>query len=100
MKLISPQAIHKTDIGGIKIVNNQQEAQQTFNNFLKITKQKRMKLTGILIQEYIKGREFIIGIKKDSTFGHVIMFGGGGIFVEAMKDVKFIVCPIFDKDAE
>ena len=100
MKLISPQAIHKTDIGGIKVVNNLQEAQETFNKFMKIAKSKRMKLTGILIQEYVKGREFIIGIKKDPTFGHVIMFGAGGIFVESLKDVTFRVCPISDSDAE
>jgi len=100
MKIISPQAIHKTDIGGIKTVNNQQEAQQTFNNFMKLVKSKRMKLTGILIQECVKGREFVIGIKKDPTFGHVIMFGAGGIFVESLKDVTFRVCPISDTDAD
>ena len=100
MKIISPQAIHKTDIGGIKVVNGLQEAQQTFNKFMKLAKSKRMKLTGILIQEHVKGREFIIGIKKDPTFGHVIMFGAGGIFVESMKDVTFRACPIADNDAE
>lgn len=100
MKLISLQAIHKTDIGGVKVVGNLQEAQITFNNFMKLIKQKRMKLTGVLIQEYVKGREFIIGIKKDSTFGHVIMFGAGGIFVESLKDVTFRICPINENDAE
>ncbi len=99
MKIISPQAIHKTDIGGIKTVNNLQEAQQAFDNFLKLTKSKRMKLAGILIQEHVKGREFIIGIKKDPTFGHVIMFGAGGVFVESLKDVTFRMCPINKNDA-
>ncbi len=99
MKLISLQAIHKTEIGGVKVVNNLQEAQQAFNNFIKIAKSKRMKLAGILIQEYVKGREFIIGIKRDPTFGHVIMFGAGGIFVESLKDITFRVCPIADSDA-
>ncbi|MBU5537346.1 MAG: acetate--CoA ligase family protein [Candidatus Aenigmatarchaeota archaeon] len=100
MKLISPRAIHKTEVGGVKIVDNLQEAQETFNQFVKLAKTKRMKLIGILIQEYVKGREFIIGIKKDPTFGHVIMFGAGGIFVEALKDVTFRVCPISKEDAE
>ena len=100
MKLISPQAIHKTDIGGIKTVNDLKEAQETFNNFIKLAKQKRMKLSGILIQEYVRGREFIIGIKKDPTFGHVIMFGAGGIYVESMRDVTFRVCPIDKNDTE
>ncbi len=100
MKLISPQAIHKTEIGGVKKVNSLQEAQEAFNDFIKLSKSKRMRLAGILIQEYVKGREFIIGIKKDSTFGHVIMFGAGGIFVESLKDVTFRVCPITENDAE
>lgn len=100
MKLISPQAIHKTEIGGIKVVNNLQEAQETFDKFMKLAKSKRMKQAGILIQEYVKGREFIIGIKKDPTFGHVIMFGTGGIFVESLKDVTFRVCPVTEDDVE
>ena len=100
MKIISPQAVHKTDIGGIKVANNIVYAQDTFNNFTKIAKSKKMKLTGVLVQEYVKGREFIIGIKNDPTFGHVIMFGAGGIFVESLKDVTFRVCPINESDAE
>lgn len=100
MKIISPQAIHKTEIGGIRIVNSSKEAQDTFNNFIRLAKSKRMKLTGILVQEYVKGREFIIGIKKDPTFGHVIMFGAGGVFVESLKDVTFRVCPIGENDAQ
>ncbi len=99
MKLISPQAVHKTEVGGVKIVNNLQEAQTIFSNFTKTAKTKRMKLGGILIQEFVKGREFIIGIKNDPTFGHVIMFGAGGILVESLKDVTFRVCPIDEKDA-
>ncbi|MBI2547321.1 MAG: acetate--CoA ligase family protein [Candidatus Aenigmarchaeota archaeon] len=100
MKLVSPQAIHKTEIGGVKVVNNLHEAQESLNGFMKTVKSKKMKLTGIIVQEYVKGREFIIGIKKDPTFGHVIMFGAGGILVEAMKDVTFRVCPIDENDAE
>ncbi|MBI1978720.1 MAG: acetate--CoA ligase family protein [Candidatus Aenigmarchaeota archaeon] len=100
MKIISPQAVHKTDIDGIKTANSSKEAQDSFNNFMKSTKTKKMKLTGILIQEYVKGREFIIGIKKDPTFDHVIMFGAGGIFVESLKDVTFRICPIDENDAK
>ncbi len=100
MKIISSKAVHKTDISGVNVVNNQKEAQDTFTKFTKLAKLKKIKLTGILVQEYVKGREFIIGIKNDSTFGHVIMFGAGGIFVESLKDVAFRVCPINEKDAE
>lgn len=57
-------------------------------------------MDGILVQEFVKGQEVIIGLKSDPTFGHVIMFGLGGIFVEVLKDVSFRVCPITEKDAE
>ena len=100
MKLVSPQAVHKTEIGGVKTVNDFKEAQETFNNFVKLAKSKKMKLTGVIVQEYVKGREFIIGIKNDPTFGHVVMFGAGGVFVESLKDVTFRSCPITGNDAD
>ena len=62
-----------------------------------------MKIKGtkaILVQEFIKGIELIIGIKKDSSFGHALMFGVGGVMVELLKDVSFRICPITHKDAE
>ncbi|MBI2084833.1 MAG: acetate--CoA ligase family protein [Candidatus Aenigmarchaeota archaeon] len=100
MKIISPQAIHKTEIKGVQTADTKREAQDIINNFMKTIKSKRIKLTGILVQEHVKGREFIVGVKKDPTFGHVIMFGAGGIFVESLKDVTFRVCPISDSDAD
>ncbi len=100
MKIISPQAVHKTEIKGVQTASSKQEAQDIFNNFMKTIKSKRIKLTGILIQEHVEGKEFIIGIKRDPTFGHVIMFGAGGIFVESLKDVTFRVCPIDENDAQ
>ena len=53
-----------------------------------------------MIQEFVAGHETIVGIKKDPTFGHVIMFGIGGKYVEIIKDVSFMACPISEKDAE
>ncbi|MBI2545502.1 MAG: acetate--CoA ligase family protein [Candidatus Aenigmarchaeota archaeon] len=100
MKLVSPQAVHKTEIGGVKIVNSIQEAHMAFHDFQIASKKNKIKLAGVLIQEKVNGREFIIGIKKDPTFGHVIAFGAGGIFVESLKDITFRSCPISDKDAE
>ncbi len=100
MKLISPQAIHKTDIGGIKVVANFNQAHRAWHELLVTAKQKKLKLTGIMLQEHVKGSEFIIGIKNDPTFGHVIMFGAGGIFVESLKDTTFRACPIDGKDAD
>src|SRR3989338_11705053 len=100
LKIISSKASHKTDIGGVKIVNNKQELEKEFNLLIKLSKKKKLHLEGILVQEYIKGREVIIGIKNDPSFGHAIMFGIGGIMVEILKDVTFRICPIEESDAE
>ena len=53
-----------------------------------------------MVQEFIKGIETIIGIKKDSVFGHMILFGLGGIFTEAISDTSTRKCPIDLNDAE
>ncbi len=100
LKIISPQALHKTEVSGVKIVRNEAELKSEFNSLLSLAKKKKFKLEGILAQEFVKGAELIIGIKKDATFGHVLLFGIGGIFVEVLKDVSFRVCPITTNDAE
>lgn len=100
LKIISKQALHKSDIGGVKIVKDENEFSRNFEALLKIAKRKKIKIDGILVQEFIKGTETIIGIKKDPVFGHVIMFGTGGVLTELFKDVSFRICPITAKDAE
>ena len=100
LKIISLKALHKTDIGGIKTCNNEQELENNYKELEKLAKKKRLRPYQILAQEFIKGKELIIGIKKDPTFQHVIMLGLGGIFVEILKDVTFRACPITNKDAQ
>lgn len=100
LKLISPQALHKTEIQGIRKANNEEELIKEFNSLLSTAKKKKMQLEGILVQEHLQGIETIIGLKKDQTFGHAILFGIGGIFTELMKDTSFRICPITAKDAE
>lgn len=81
--------LHKTEEGAVKIINNKLELE----NFIKKFKKN------ILMQEFIKGNEVIVGSKKDPQFGNVIMFGLGGIFVEVLKDISFRICPVNKKDA-
>jgi acyl-CoA synthetase (NDP forming) len=73
------------------------------NAFEKIRKNvegKGIKIEGFIVEEQVeKGIEIIIGSYKDRVFGNVIMFGGGGIYVEAYKDVSFRIVPINKKDA-
>jgi hypothetical protein len=93
LKALSPKIIHKTEAGAVRIV---QSAGQLTKDFAALQKLA----PSILVQEFVKGSEFIIGLKKDPTFGHVIIAGIGGIYVELYKDVSFRVCPVAEKDAE
>jgi acetate---CoA ligase (ADP-forming) len=103
MKIVSPQISHKSDIGGVKInLNNRKDVE---NAFFDITIRVRnilpsAHIEGVLIQEMVqKGREAIIGITSDPQFGHMIMFGMGGIYVEVLKDVSFRIAPLSREDA-
>ncbi len=103
MKIVSPQISHKSDIGGVKVnLNSKRDVE---NAFFDITTRVRNLLpsahiTGVLIQEMVpKGREVIIGITSDPQFGHMIMFGMGGIYVEVLKDVSFRIAPLSKEDA-
>ena len=100
LKLISPQALHKTEVKGIRKIECEEELVKEFNDLIATAKKRKLQLEGILVQEHVKGVETIIGLKNDPTFGHVILFGIGGVFVELLKDVSFRVCPITPQDAE
>jgi len=100
LKIISPQAIHKTEIKGIRIVKTNEEIEKNFNELLSISKRKKLKLDGIMVQQFYEGEQLIIGINKDSVFGHVILFGLGGIFTEVLDDTSIRKCPINLKDAQ
>jgi biotin carboxylase len=100
MKFISPKALHKTEIGGVKIVRDAADLKTAFKEFQATARRKKVPLAGVLLQEFVKGEEVIIGINKDPTFGHVIAFGIGGKYVEVIKDITFRACPITLKDAQ
>lgn len=103
MKIVSPQISHKSDIGGVKI--NLQNKTDVEVAFFDITTRARYILpsahiAGVLVQEMVlKGREVIMGITSDPQFGHMIMFGLGGIYVEVLKDVSFRIAPLSKEDA-
>src|SRR5215213_3468966 len=98
MKIVSPQIIHKSDAGGVKIgIKNQQEAKKAFSEILSNVKKYKSdaEIKGVLVQEMIgSAKETILGAKRDSQFGPLIMFGLGGIYVEVLKDVIFRLAPI------
>ncbi len=100
MKILSPDAIHKTEFGGVLIVHREQEIESSFNELLSKAKNHKLKLKGILVQKFIEGQQLIIGLKKDATFNYVILLGLGGIFTELLNDVSIRKCPITKQDAE
>ncbi|HEY8109832.1 MAG TPA: 4-hydroxybutyrate--CoA ligase [Candidatus Nitrosotenuis sp.] len=104
MKIASPQIIHKSDAGGVKVgMSNEKDVRDAFNTIIKNAKKYNQKATikGILVQEMVKGgKELIIGSKLESGFGPVIMLGMGGIYVEVLKDVTFRLAPITNKEAD
>ncbi len=102
MKIISPQASHKTDIGGVRTnIKNEKMLELVYEEFEAISRGKRITLEGILIQKMArKGLELIIGAKKDPQFGHMIILGLGGIYVEVFRDISARLCPIKGEDVE
>lgn len=97
MKGCSAELAHKTEAGMVKLnVGNSEEAALVFDELMG----KMNGLDGVLIQKMVKGsREFVIGLSRDPQFGPCVMFGLGGIFTEALKDVTFRVTPLSHEDA-
>jgi len=98
MKVISPDIIHKTDAGGVKIkLADKKAVENAFNEIIKNCKvyKKTAKIEGVLLQPMVKeGKEIILGLKRDPQFGPMIMFGLGGVYVEVLKDVSFRLAPL------
>jgi 4-hydroxybutyryl-CoA synthetase (ADP-forming) len=104
MKIASPQIIHKSDAGGVKVnLTNDSEIKEAFKTIIANAKKynKNAEIKGVLIVEMVKGgKELIIGSKLEPGFGPVIMLGMGGIYVEVLKDVTFKLAPVTDKEAD
>lgn len=103
MKVASPDIIHKSDAGGVKVgVKNDDELRAAYKSIMEGAKKYKAdaKVKGVLVQEMVKAaKETILGASQDPTFGPIIMFGLGGIYVEVLKDVVFRVAPIDDREA-
>ena len=104
LKIISPDIVHKSDSGGVKLsINNVTEVRKAYDEILKkVGKQyPDAVIHGVSVQKMVRpGTEVIIGTSQDPQFGPVIMFGLGGIFVELLKDVSFRVIPVERRDAQ
>lgn len=100
LKILSPEVIHKSDAGGVKLnLQNEDQVREAYRQIISSFRDKTV--TGVSVQDMAKpGVEVIIGVTSDPTFGPVMMFGLGGIFVEVLKDVSFRSIPLSEYDAE
>ena len=102
MKIASPQVLHKTEVGGVMVdLRSDAEIRKAFKTLEgKIGKLKKGQHFSVALQQMVTGAvETVIGMTTDPSFGPLLMFGLGGIYVEIMKDVAFRINPITDQDA-
>jgi acetyltransferase len=101
MKIVSPDVIHKTDVGCVKLDVRREDVISAFYELVKRGEDfLKADVEGVLVQKMMpKGKETIIGMKRDPQFGSLLMFGLGGIYVEVFRDVSFRIAPISKKDA-
>ena len=99
LKIVSPQISHKSDVGGVRLnLVQSSEAEQTYR---KMKNLGRRYFCGMLIQRIIPGgKEVILGVKRDPSFGPVLLFGLGGIYTEVLEEVSLRVAPIHRHEAE
>ena len=104
MKIVSPDIMHKTDIGGVELnLSNAQMVRIAFNEIMRKSRkaQPLAKIYGITVDKMVpRGREMIIGMSRDPQFGPMVMFGLGGIYVNFLKDVAFRLAPLNEREAQ
>ncbi len=103
LKIASPDILHKTDVGGVKLnVNSPGDVRDAFD--LIVYRASRYvpdaRVWGCLVQEMVReGREILVGMNRDPQFGPLVAFGLGGIYVEALRDVAFRIAPFSQEEA-
>ncbi len=103
LKIESQDISHKTDVGGVVVgVASAEDLRKQFSLLLSRVSSMapRARIDGASVQQMLSGREVIVGMVRDDSFGPVITFGLGGIFVEVMKDVTQRIAPLSDEDID
>lgn len=104
LKISSPEIVHKVDVGGVRLdLKDAGEVGVAAGQMLAEVARRAplAKITGVLVQEMApKGREVILGMKRDPQFGPILMFGLGGTYVEVFKDVTFRLAPVRELGAQ
>ena len=104
MKIVSPDILHKSDIGGVAVGVADADVADTYEDLVTRARnyQPNATLLGVQVQEMVDlddGVETIVGMNRDPQFGPLLMFGLGGIFVEVMEDTTFRVAPVSEPEA-
>lgn len=103
LKIVSPDIVHKSDIGGVKVnINTKEQLIYHYNEMISriVKNNPECNIEGVFVCKQVdEALELIIGSTCDDIFGQVIMFGLGGVFTEVIKDVTFRVCPIDKEEA-
>jgi acetyltransferase len=104
MKIVSPDILHKSDIGGVKVDVEEADVEDAFEDLVARARnyQPDATILGVQVQEMVDldaGVETIVGVNRDPQFGPLLMFGLGGIFVEILEDTTFRVAPVSESEA-
>ena len=104
LKIVSPDVIHKFDVGGVILnLKSAEEVRKAYNQIIENVRKHKpnARILGVTVQEMVPpSTEVIVGAIKDAQFGPTLMFGLGGIFVEVLKDVTFRIAPITEEEAK
>ncbi|MFW6045812.1 MAG: acetate--CoA ligase family protein, partial [Natronomonas sp.] len=105
MKIVSPDILHKTDIGGVEVGVADADVEDTYEDLVTRARayQSDARLLGVQVQELVDvdaGVETIVGTTRDPQFGQLVLFGLGGIFVEVFEDTTLRVTPVTEQEAE
>jgi acyl-CoA synthetase (NDP forming) len=103
LKIVSPDVVHKSDVGGVKVgLESVSQVKTAYDSILSSTRAAvpSASILGVSVQKMAQpGVEVIIGATKDPQFGQVILFGLGGVLVEILKDVSMRLVPLTGRDA-
>ena len=97
LKVVSPQILHKTEVGGVKLsLKNREEVISGYREVVENVEKTRpgVRILGVYVEQQVpRGVEVVVGLIRDKQFGPVLMFGLGGVWVELLRDVTFRVLP-------
>ena len=101
IKIISPEASHKTEVGGVQLnVTNPKDAFTAAENMMAKLKaiNSDAKIEGFLVQKMVSGIEFLVGTREDEQYGPMLVVGAGGVMVELINDVALRLLPVNEDD--